>query len=580
MSSDLISPEMLPESLESQDKTLLCTRCSAAFSIPRRPDPPAFISQFRHNYSVDYLEPSEDERRALLELHTEAKANVARCDEEISRLKSITTQLERQRAELEVRQDRYQEIWTYVDEKRHLQLHVRRLPTELLLKIFLYCVQSRHGYDRRDKLASPITLAPLNLELVCLRWRDIVSSSKELWSFISMDFSDESHVPTTEVLGTFLRRSGDYPLTLDVRDQCGSQGAIDVLGILALHSHRWRDVVVALALYGDTSSRLGRVWQGIKGALPVLENLAISGGRNGQVADLFETAPRLQKLTLTSSFWPGRNFRISDLPWGQITDLHLACFPNVPLLSILACCHQLSRLTLQDVDQLSLSESDGARISSNLRSLFIKESPSGLRTDRVPYATLNNLSWLLDGLELPQLVSLSVTAHDRSKWPQSQLTSLLRHSCCHLETLSLTGDIWIKPLEFLELISLLPTLTSLRVHDLRITHQILGHDASPVPIITDETLSSLVYSSLSESTVLLPSLTELELLVAPSFHHESLLSMIESRWFPIGMDAVPGSQGVACLKHVSLLPFKRTLTAGILSRIGKLRQAGLRVNIS
>ena len=94
---------------------------------------------------------------------------------------------------------------------------IRQLPTKILLEIFL--------------IASPsvsITATagtPWKLGYVCGRWRDIVLSSPNLWSCISLGFPDEQiskcrGVQACNLLKLCLAHSGQHPLSIRLWAHC------------------------------------------------------------------------------------------------------------------------------------------------------------------------------------------------------------------------------------------------------------------------------------------------------------------------------------------------------------------------
>ncbi|KZP14982.1 hypothetical protein FIBSPDRAFT_833591, partial [Athelia psychrophila] len=68
----------------------------------------------------------------------------------------------------------------YADAHQRLVSPVHRLPTEILVGIFLHALAASSFKRHPDK-------APLVLERVCRRWKDIARSTPELWSHIRLD---------------------------------------------------------------------------------------------------------------------------------------------------------------------------------------------------------------------------------------------------------------------------------------------------------------------------------------------------------------------------------------------------------
>ncbi|KAK0479820.1 hypothetical protein EDD18DRAFT_1040966, partial [Armillaria luteobubalina] len=58
----------------------------------------------------------------------------------------------------------------------------RRLPTELLTEMFVWCSSL---YDRKDSPLDPRAL-PWTLSHVCRKWREVAIAAPEIWSGINL----------------------------------------------------------------------------------------------------------------------------------------------------------------------------------------------------------------------------------------------------------------------------------------------------------------------------------------------------------------------------------------------------------
>ncbi|KAJ7587150.1 hypothetical protein C8J56DRAFT_828037, partial [Mycena floridula] len=157
---------------------------------------------------------------------TEAEEEVARCSDEVSRLRAIIEKVERHQNKVQ----------------NELSIHksfiapIRRLPPELLALVFsFFC--SIDFWDKpldkkKSRASGSIFREPFILATVCSHWRSIVVSTPSIWSTIvlagsnDIDFSredyqtnyseeiDKSQTFPEDVLEVALDRSARYPLKL------------------------------------------------------------------------------------------------------------------------------------------------------------------------------------------------------------------------------------------------------------------------------------------------------------------------------------------------------------------------------
>lgn len=122
----------------------------------------------------------------------------------------------------------------YIDGERYQLAPIHLLPNEVLSIIFQQVVHS----DNQKSL--PTSRAQI-LMSVCRRWDAVAVNTQGLWSTLFLQTS----VTSPTVCDTWLKRSGHYPLTLqmifDIRmDVQMSQKTKDLSRVFAPHSHRIR----------------------------------------------------------------------------------------------------------------------------------------------------------------------------------------------------------------------------------------------------------------------------------------------------------------------------------------------------
>lgn len=156
--------------------SLLCNRCQAALPVSTQllePHPTTLAQKLRANHVPVGIEVEE-----IAEILVEAKEQLVRYEEELSRLRDITAQIESQRETLQQIVEGYQCLQTAA---------VRRVPTEILHDIFSLADPS----DLRSSFYAkgtprPVGLSPLSLSRVCSHWRFTVLGSPQLWTSIDV----------------------------------------------------------------------------------------------------------------------------------------------------------------------------------------------------------------------------------------------------------------------------------------------------------------------------------------------------------------------------------------------------------
>ncbi|KAJ6594877.1 hypothetical protein B0H19DRAFT_1097000 [Mycena capillaripes] len=178
----------------------------------------------------------------------------------------------------------------------HLVSALRRFPSELLAKIFAFCVADAQvdeepGLDVRE--------APWVLGQVCDSWRTVALSTPQLWWKVDIHLDTPRHWsprrPQNSIylLALLLERSGKCPITVRVlgKSHVASHPALDML---MKESHRWEDVWLYLSV------PLLESLAPIKGRLRVLRNLEIyitpEDENDLLVLDAFEIAPLLDSV--------------------------------------------------------------------------------------------------------------------------------------------------------------------------------------------------------------------------------------------------------------------------------------------
>ncbi|KAJ7354673.1 hypothetical protein DFH08DRAFT_855682 [Mycena albidolilacea] len=208
-------------------------------------------------------------------------------------------------------------------------LPVGKLPTELLLEIFLLAIQSnstRTVVDDSGPYGPPASVRQtLVLSQVCFSWRKIVIGSPKLWAGAFVDVRlgalpellREKHIVR---LKTLLERSHPLPISLSItsdylpRSASFGDVATAVLEAVVLTASRWKDLTVRV----DRSS-LDDLIHMYPGPFAALETLDV----HLNCLRVFYDSPRLRRLKLVAKdddLWPED---VACMPFARPTHLNL-----------------------------------------------------------------------------------------------------------------------------------------------------------------------------------------------------------------------------------------------------------------
>ncbi|KAJ7457441.1 hypothetical protein FB451DRAFT_1274899 [Mycena latifolia] len=277
----------------------------------------SFDSPFADKLDTNYV-PSDFELDQLRALLAEPMDELARIDAQIDEMKIAIRQLKTMRASLNAE----------IEAHRALISPMRRVPQDILLEIFFACLPTTH-----NALIDPLE-APMLFGRICASWRSVAYSTPNLWSSLHIPALPSSNWLSTvpadledelaKVVETWLDRSATCPLSVSL---CRGRDDIDAPGSLN-----------QLIRVSGRIRRL-RIWGFIKDVRPLvfmpaadfpsLESIDIQCPPDSdQLLTFWDTvsvfhAPNLHRITLDISTEP----LTLPIPWSQITDLNLTCFP-------------------------------------------------------------------------------------------------------------------------------------------------------------------------------------------------------------------------------------------------------------
>ncbi|KAJ7024797.1 hypothetical protein C8F04DRAFT_1130605 [Mycena alexandri] len=208
--------------LPCASESIPCPRCGFPELVPRTVvdivDPVSASPQYLRS---NYLPPDSIIVDARREMAT-AETGIALVEEKISDMKRALDQLHQRR----------QSLRDFIADHRRVIAPIRRLPTELLAKIFSHCVEGR-AYDW-----DPATNVEWILVQVSRAWRAVSISTPQIWSRIRM---------TSASTPENIERSAHFPLTIDFDFELSwEKQRRPVLAALLSARDRWQDVYIRL----------------------------------------------------------------------------------------------------------------------------------------------------------------------------------------------------------------------------------------------------------------------------------------------------------------------------------------------
>lgn len=229
---------------------------------------------------------------------------------------------------------------------------VKELPNEIIAKIFVHYMTRKSKSDRGAEVMQP----PWCLGQICSRWRGVALSTSELWTDIAIQ------IPTVELIQSSLEqsadlfsRAGNSPVNLIIHQSDSSTSATCLLPLFAQSAASIRRLV-----FYKLNWNLQPVHeQQPGGSLEHLETLDIYfGSKNGRDRSsldvkpqmtIFGDFPSLRRVSITTEWWmrPGYfGFPLLNIPWSQLTHLHIFTAYPLPFFSTYQLLHQCNRLVV------------------------------------------------------------------------------------------------------------------------------------------------------------------------------------------------------------------------------------------
>lgn len=398
----------------------------------------------------------------------------------------------------------------------------RRIPSELLAKIFGHCVED--GWTR----------APIVASHVCSQWREATKAYPRVWSTIYVNMDSADAIGRTRF---WLQRAAKAPLNivLVATWRAYQSYLMNVMDLLIRHADQWNTLSVEMPMLRQiqlVASQCSRA----SITFPMLAETRVTTevhfddelDGNGDIVDLRsafdpQRAPNLTTFTFVTNVLPQDiNYPLAI----RSLDLSLSESPAQrplsasSLITLLQSFPSLVNLTLSmplDYEHPYVHEQDPSQM------VFFES------LDTLTLYGPTNLNLLLQHLCAPSLRELHLRSLEDAGYRQEPLGPSLLTFIHNSENLSNT-------LECLELhdIDLSPNFFNLCFASLRNLRELRLHESS----ISDETLASL---NADPNGGLCPNLTRLDLRWCGHLRGKGLVDLVWSRMFPKAPNTRSGS---------------------------------------
>lgn len=331
----------------SPKEVTLCQKCRSTFRVDDHTVPSSLVTDLRDGIQIRADAHAESIKQTLDGL----QPKLCEYDAKIEALEETLAYLKKGRADLAHAISVYK---TYL-------APIRRLPVELLHKIFSEaCAFVEFPINRAREIQSPSQI-PFRIASVCSYWRDICLSSHRLWSIVFIDADDpDVSKSTRNLLSLYKQRSFSEPahvgvsaLSLYFRQELSNLDSNDSDHLMAHYTFLKTVFSSTPSLLNLSSCRSLFLEMGSEDIfLPSpnfasLERLDINGWidedyESDSLSTLFSKAPLLRELHLHGTTMLIQNFAFD---WSRIDTLWLEKFDK----GLLDTVELLSRFPQLDV---------------------------------------------------------------------------------------------------------------------------------------------------------------------------------------------------------------------------------------
>ncbi|PBK78508.1 hypothetical protein ARMSODRAFT_1011074 [Armillaria solidipes] len=541
---------------------------------------PTFDSLLRSNDP-----PSPSEERELRDSISVGEAHIVAIDNHVTALKklqqALSSQLALIGAGLESLDNERGKVVARIAQHKRLFSPVRRLPPEILFKIFLGTVIFPMPRTRSQRYKDwwdfhPSESALWSIELVCKTWRRAVLDFPELWSSINISLSDDNFSPSnfryTRRLGRQVARTRCHPVSILMYAGSPQTSFQTLPPELRMLLFSIQDRILSLYLYLPPA--FFHSVANLQLSLPILRNLTLLSTDSEKLhtlprMTLFADAPLLNTLDAVDI---RSVVHVLDLPYQQITrystyHVFQRLFPTGPqtydILSVLSKVENLEECDLRCEGRSAQLEENIPQSCQKLRALTLSSC--------LYACPESDLAQLLDALVVPHLSNLKVhccvpRGRERDNKTFTAIRGLISRSQSPLTTFHFTHG----NMDETDLLTFFRSASS-TLQEVKLL------DVGPMAL-TDGILAPLVISDVDN--VLLPRLHTLNISGVMQFNTSLLVEMVASRW----TCKLPSFQ---CLRTIQLCPVFTTFKGrsngesvrfSVLNHLGKYRTEGLELS--
>ncbi|PBK92870.1 hypothetical protein ARMGADRAFT_139812 [Armillaria gallica] len=486
--------------------------------------------------------PSPSEECKLRDSVSVGEARIAAVDNHVAALKELQQALSNQLAligaELEGLSSERGKVVARIAEHKRLLSSVRRLPPEILFKIFLGTVifpmpRTQSQRDRYWWNFHPSKSSLWSIELVCKTWRRAVLDFPELWSSINISVNSDNFLPSefryVRQLARQVARTRCHPLSILICDSCETLASLRSLPLqLSTLLFSMQDRIQSLYLY--LPAAMFDAVATLQLHLPILRKLTLLS-TNGE---------EFQKLSGMKLFGDTPLLNVLDtvdiqcivsalnLPYHQITHystyhvFHHRRNPGPSTINILWFLSETRNIEACDLrcEVKATSTIDTLEVE-NLSQTCSKLQTLALSSWAYAYPS-SVLAQLLNALTLPRLSTLEVhccvdEGHVRDT---AETFTAIRGAICRSQSPLTTFHFTHGNIDEEDLLALFLGASS-TLQEVKLL------DVGPMAL-TDNILIPLVVSD--ADNVLLPRLHTLHISGEMRFDVNLLVEMVESRW--------------------------------------------------
>ncbi|KAJ6472791.1 hypothetical protein DFH09DRAFT_1219374 [Mycena vulgaris] len=469
-------------------------------------------SPFTSKLGTNYC-PSDEENIEIRSLLVEPTRRLQCLDDEIADLQKAVEKL----------RDERDKLGAYVDAHMALISPVRRLPLDIIQKIFIACLPAH-----RNCVMSAVE-APVLLGRICSSWRTISLSTPHLWSrlhvveptppyFAVLTLIDKKVAQRLEITKMWLGRSGQCPLSISVKAIASKTGfAAQIIQALLPFKSRWEHIA-----FTAESSVFGALSHLTEVDVPMLKSIHMTE-IDDHTSLRWDSLQFLRSSNILSAYISGGNFTPLELPLRDLSIEIRWYRDGIPLtrdmtLQVFSRCPQLRTCRLQ-IDSEVENHSSLAELILELPFLHTL----AVECFGKPSTTLLPL---FNRLSLPQLRSLTLcgTGRDDPTLYGPSSYGPFFAAAPRIESLEFTTKLFSET-SLTDFLRGIPhTIREIKIN------AVSAYSEGPSNILDDEIIELLIPSSeFPTTTHCCPGLQVLEINTACYFSEDTLLRFIESR---------------------------------------------------